>query len=52
MIGNIKRWIEKCVYDTSEILFGKKELALPNINVQLSDRVSFFFLGKLVVDYC
>ena len=21
VIGNIKRWIEKCVYDASEILF-------------------------------
>ena len=26
MVGNVKRYVEKCVYDTCEILFGKIEL--------------------------
>ena len=28
MIGNIKRWVEKCVYDASKILFEK--MGYPN----------------------
>ena len=27
MIENIKKWIEKCVYDANEILFGKTLLS-------------------------
>ena len=27
IIKNIKRWIEKCIYDASQVLFGKNDLS-------------------------
>ena len=33
VVGNIKKWVEKCVYDASEILF--KIMRYPNINIDV-----------------
>ena len=37
VIGNIKRWVEKCVYDASEILFEIRRYPnTPSVMFELS----------------
>ena len=49
MVNNIKRWIEKCIYDASEILFGIKALSK---QIQYSNNIlsKQFEFGMVTID--